>query len=196
MGASVSCTSACLPPGASYLPGFISPDEEAALVSRLDAGEWDSELRRRVQHFGYRYDYKSRMVTAEAYMGPLPAWLEPLGEQLAAEGLFDSAPDQVIANEYLPGQGISAHVDCVPCFGDGIVSLSLLSPCEMVFRQRASGTRLALGLEPRSALLLRGAARYDWSHEIPARKSDSIDGRKIARSRRISLTFREVIRAG
>lgn len=50
-------------------------------------------------------------------------------------------------------------------------------------------------LEPRSVMVLKDVARYKWTHEIPARKSDVIDGGKVERSRRISLTFRKVIRA-
>lgn len=195
MGALLSDTSAGLPPGAVCLAGFISPSEEAALVGHLDGGEWSLELKRRVQHFGYRYDYRARAVTEDAYLGALPDWLRPLNARLAAAGFAGGAPDQVIANEYMPRQGISAHVDCVPCFDDTIVSISLLSRCEMVFRHRPSGATRAIILEPRSALVLTGAARYDWSHEIPARKSDMIDGRKIERGRRISLTFRKVVRS-
>ncbi|MCZ4290339.1 alpha-ketoglutarate-dependent dioxygenase AlkB [Hoeflea alexandrii] len=191
----MSDTSADLPPGAVCLAGFISPSEEAALVGHLDGGEWNSELRRRVQHFGYRYDYRARAVTAEAFLGALPAWLASLSERLAAAGFAGGVPDQVIANEYLPGQGISAHVDCVPCFDDTIVSISLLSRCEMVFRHRPSGATRAIILEPCSALVLTGAARYEWTHEIPARKSDIVEGRKVQRSRRISLTFRKVVRS-
>jgi len=185
--------SADLPPGVIYHSGFISPDEEAVLVSRLDAGEWNTELKRRVQHFGYRYDYKARSVTTDAYLGPLPKWLEDLGGRLVAEGHFVHLPDQVIANEYLPGQGICAHVDCVPCFDDTIVSLSLLSHCEMVFRDKRTRAKLAILLEPRSTVVLAGPARYDWTHEIPARKSDVLNGRKVDRARRVSLTFRKVL---
>ncbi|WP_236770608.1 hypothetical protein [Agrobacterium tumefaciens] len=45
-------------------------------MAMLDAGEWNTELKRRVQHFGYRYDYKARAITADAYLSKLPAWLE------------------------------------------------------------------------------------------------------------------------
>lgn len=183
-----------LPPGASYFPSFISSSEEAALVDQLDSGEWDTDIKRRVQHFGYRYDYKARSVTSDSYLGPLPDWLLHLGNRLMVAGVFNSLPDQVIANEYLPGQGISAHVDCVPCFNDTIVSVSLLSQCEMVFRDKRSDAKLAVILEPGSAVLMAGTARYEWTHEIPARKSDGIEGVKVERSRRVSLTFRKVVR--
>ena len=97
-------------------------------------------------------------------------------------------------NEYRPGQGISAHVDCEPCFGPVIASLSLGGSAQMVFRKRSTGERRSVILEPAMLLILSGEARYDWTHEIPARKSDVIDGVRQQRTRRVSLTFRTVTR--
>ena len=186
---------AALPPGVAYISDVLSREEEQAINDRLDAGEWSNTLKRRVQHFGYLYDYRARTVTADAYLGELPAWLETVAERLVTGGYFTDLPDQVIANEYFPGQGISAHVDCVPCFDDTIMSISLLSQCEMIFRERSGSRSLAVLLHPPSGILLKGAGRYDWTHEIPARKSDVVDGAKVERGRRISLTFRKVTRA-
>ncbi len=182
-----------LPPDITYLPDFISSAEEAELVHHLDAGNWSRELKRQVQHFGYRYDYKARRVTPGSYLGPLPGWIGPLAQKLTGGGHFADTPDQVIANEYMPGQGISAHVDCEPCFGPVVASLSLLSPCEMVFRKLGSERKKGVILEPRSLVILSGEGRYGWTHEIPARKSDVIDGVRHLRSRRVSLTFRTTI---
>ncbi|MGK9052240.1 alpha-ketoglutarate-dependent dioxygenase AlkB [Neorhizobium petrolearium] len=182
-----------LPPGVRYFGHFLSAEEEAAITARLDAGEWSNALKRRVQHFGYLYDYKARTITADAYLGELPGWLEVLAQRLVAEGYCEDLPDQVIANEYFPGQGIAAHIDCVPCFSDTVISISLLSQCEMIFRRPQGPEMVGVLLHPRSCISLRGGGRYDWTHEIPARKSDIVNGVKIARSRRISLTFRKVI---
>lgn len=182
-----------LPPGIIYFDGFLSQEEEAAVADRLDAGVWSTDLKRRVQHFGFRYDYKARAITADAYIGPLPSWLGVFAERLATAGYCRDLPDQIIANEYLPGQGISAHVDCVPCFDDIIVSISLLSTCEMVFRELRGPAACSVLLQRRSGVLLRDSGRYGWTHEIPARKSDIVNGVKTARGRRISLTFRKVI---
>jgi alkylated DNA repair dioxygenase AlkB len=98
--------------------------------------------------------------------------------------------DQVIVNDYAPGQGISAHVDRLPCFGPVVAAISLGSTCEMVFQHLATTARAALILEPLSVLIMAGEARSAWSHAIPARRSDIIDGVRVARSRRVSLTFR------
>ncbi|WP_246665861.1 alpha-ketoglutarate-dependent dioxygenase AlkB [Agrobacterium sp. DE0009] len=104
--------------------------------------------------------------------------------------------DQIIANEYFPGRGISAHVDCIPRFDDAIGSISLLSACEMFSRSARTGTCAVLQprvLQPRSGGLPTDSGRFDWTHEVSARKSDIVTGVRTVRSRRISLTFRKVI---
>ena len=111
--------------GLIYLPEFVSMPEQETLLKTIDDCPWDTSLRRRVQHYGYRYDYKARRVTPEMYLGVLPDWLGRIAQRLRNEGLIAQTPDQVIVNEYAPGQGIAAHVDCEPCFGHRIFSLSL-----------------------------------------------------------------------
>lgn len=181
-----------LPSGLKYLPDFVSGEEALYLVDKIDAQPWRSDLKRRVQHYGYRYDYKARQTREEDYLGPLPPFLQVLAERLTHAGHFGSIPDQVIVNEYMPGQGISAHVDCRPCFGGVIASLSLLSPCIMRLENRKISQQVDLTLEPGSLLVLSGEARHVWTHAIPARKSDIVNGQKQPRSRRLSLTFREM----
>ncbi len=178
--------------GLTYISDFITKDEEHSLIAEIDAQPWLNDLKRRVQHYGYKYDYQARTVTSDAYLGVLPAWLSPPTGRLS-EAIFSNTPDQAIVNEYLPGQGISAHVDCVPCFADTIASLSLASSAIMQFTHSKTGEREELYLKERSLIVLSDAARYEWQHAIPARKSDVIEGFKIERSRRISLTFRNVI---
>lgn len=180
-------------PGLRYLPDFIDVETEAALLDTIDQQPWLNDLKRRVQHYGWRYDYKARGITQDLRIGVIPDWLAGLCERLSAEGIFSHAPDQVIINEYLPGQGISAHVDCVPCFGDTIASLSLGSACVMDFIHATTSAKQSLLLEPRSMLALSDDARHHWQHAIPARKTDKWQGQAIPRARRVSLTFRTVI---
>lgn len=196
------------PDGLAYVPGFVSIDEELRLLASIDAVPWLTSLKRRVQHYGYRYDYKARRVDASMYLGPLPQWGAELADRLVAQGLMPQRPDQMIINEYLPGQGISRHVDCIPCFGPVICSISLGCACEMVLRSNvglrdfgmpagAAPQILEHTLEARSALVLGGDARYRWSHEIPGRLKDRLpDGSVRLRVRRVSLTFRTVVQTG
>jgi alkylated DNA repair dioxygenase AlkB len=184
--------SVSLPPGARLIRDFVSEQAAKRLLAAIDASTWRADLKRRVQHYGWRYDYRERRVTNDMRLGPLPEWLLPAAEAVGGLPEFDRRPDQVIVNEYLPGQGISAHVDCEPCFGPAVASLSLGGEVEMLFRQRASGERRGLILKPAKLLILSGEARYEWTHEIPARKSDVIEGSRQIRTRRVSLTFRTV----
>lgn len=177
--------------GLSCISNWIAPDRESELISLIDQQPWIADLKRRVQHYGYRYDYKARNVTRDLYLGALPDWLQPLAQKLASDGLFQAVPDQVIINEYQPGQGISPHIDCIPCFGKTIASLSLCSPCVMDFCK--STEKHSLMLERRSLLVLSDSARYEWQHGIAGRKTDKHDGQIISRTRRLSLTFRNII---
>lgn len=186
-------------PPISGLANFDAWTDEAGaaeLLGKVDAGSWLLDLKRRVQHFGYRYDYRARTVSFSDHLGALPDWLSCLGQHLVRDGIFDRLPDQVIVNEYLPGQGISPHVDCIPCFGETIAIVSLGGSIAMNFRHSATDECHEMILRPGSLLSLSGQARYDWKHEIPARKSDVISGARVPRSRRVSLTFRTVISSG
>lgn len=189
----LSATASANIPGLRYLPDFIDAETEAALLTIIDQQPWLDDLKRRVQHYGWRYDYKARGITQDLRIGAIPDWLDGLCQRLRAEGIFPRTPDQVIINEYQPGQGISAHVDCVPCFGDTIASLSLGSACVMGFSHVTTGEKQSHLLEPRSLLVLSDDARYHWQHAIPARKSDKWYSETIPRARRISLTFRTVL---
>ncbi|MEM9734693.1 MAG: alpha-ketoglutarate-dependent dioxygenase AlkB [Pseudomonadota bacterium] len=181
-----------LPNGVTLHPSFVDASRERELLDLIDNAVWDNTLKRRVQHYGWRYDYRARKVLPGDYLGPLPIWLQSEAARLRETGLFAQVPDQAIINEYLPGQGISAHIDCEPCFGDQIASLSLGSRCCMTFQNHSDGQRIDITIPPQSLLLLQGEGRSQWSHAIPARKSDMIDGARHMRHRRVSITFRTV----
>lgn len=124
----------------SSLPDFINDTEEGRLLNIIDAQPWLNDLRRRMQHYGYRYDYKARSVSHDLYLGALPDWLAGYADRLHGEGLFRQRPDQVIVNEYQPGQGIAPHIDYVPCFDETIASFSLGSSCMMDFTRDGQKT--------------------------------------------------------
>lgn len=179
--------------GLQYIPNFIDAKTEAILIKSIDTLPWLTDLKRRVQHYGWRYDYKARNVTSDLRIGALPGWLQCHAEKLQQTGCFSAIPDQVIINEYQPGQGISAHIDCVPCFAESISIISLGSSCVMDFTNSKTSKKVSLLLEPCSLLVLASDARYSWQHAIAGRKSDKYQGQIIKRTRRISLTFRKVI---
>jgi alkylated DNA repair dioxygenase AlkB len=180
-------------PGLTYVPDYIAPDAATVLLQQIDQQPWDATLRRRVQHYGYRYDYQARAITSPLRAAAFPTWLQDLACRLHQDGFATALSDQVIVNEYLPGQGIATHIDCIPCFGATILSLSLGAGCEMRLTNPAAKAVASLWLAPGSLLVLRDAARYQWMHGIPARKSDRYAGQRVPRQRRVSLTFRTVL---
>ena len=126
---------------------------------------------------------------------------------------------QVIINHYLPGEGITPHVDLLDRFGDGIIGVSMGSGCVMRFEkvryddglddedvdgaQRQWDVYLPSG----SVYVMTEEARYEWTHGIEKRKEDWVEsgtgcaaltgteleagtGRQIPRSVRVSITFR------
>ena len=52
--------------GLDYISDFIDEAIEAELLKTIDAQPWKHDLKRRVQHYGYAYDYKAKNVTADS----------------------------------------------------------------------------------------------------------------------------------
>jgi alkylated DNA repair dioxygenase AlkB len=170
-------------PGLTYLCEYITEREEADLTKAIDAEPWDESWDRRRQPYGVSYG------RSKGERRLIPAWGQSLADRLHADGIGDRPFDQMLINEYVPGQGISFHRDYDP-FDRTVVSLSLLSPCVMDFRHVETRERHSMLLEPRSLLVLTDEARYDWEHGIARRKTDRWQGDLLPRRRRLSVTFR------
>ena len=176
-------------PGLLFMAKFVSSTEQIAILNEIDGRQWITDLKRRVQHYGYRYDYRARRVDPSMFVGKLPDFAKKLATRLYEKSLVPKIPDQMIINEYLPGQGISAHVDCEPCFESHIVTISLGWAYEMDLIALNDDRHVSMLLPIGSALVFTGDARRLWKHQIRARKSDN----GVPRNRRVSLTFRNVI---
>ena len=180
--------------GLSYKSEFITDSEQDELIKKIDDQPWLNDLRRRVQHFGYKYDYKARRIDKSMKIADLPDWMMTYAKKLYDKNIFPDIPDQVIVNEYIPGQGIASHIDCEPCFSDTVASLSLISRCVMNLTDKDKpDTVYDYLLEPRSLIILQNDARFQWMHGIKPLKNDKYFEKVIPRERRISLTFRKVI---
>jgi len=160
---------------------FVTEDEESVMLKTIDAQSWDVTIRRRTQHYGRRFDYHKKTVGDDAT--PLPEDLRiPLVQRLctAQPALVpwlnaDASCIQCTINEYVPGIGIASHVDTHSAFEDGIASLTLGGGCAFRLQRASDGADLSIWLPPRSLLILRGAARYQWKHSISGRKFDRVE---------------------
>ena len=172
-------------PGLTLVPNIIHCETEASLIKHIEEGKWTpmhntSRARpaREVQQYGHIYNYQTRGLSGYVQ---IPNWLYDIAEQLSLP-----KPDNVIINKYEPGEGITAHTDS-NCFGPIIASLSLRASITMVLKFHKDAHEY--NLEPRSLLKLEDVARYKYTHEIPARKSDN----GVKRQKRYSITFRTVV---
>lgn len=180
--------------GLRLYPDFIDHRTEKSLIEHIDSSQWLNDLSRRVQHYGFKYDYRARKIDNSFYLGKLPNWLNEVAKSIFDKSFIDFIPDQAIINEYESGQGIAPHIDCEPCFGDTIISLSLGSSCIMNFEKEPhSKNKTEIFVEPRTLLVMKEESRYNWYHGISPRKTDKFNGEAIKRYRRISITFRKII---
>ena len=181
-------TTAVEPPAGLVLRDeVVPPGEERDLLDVFEALEMHEirmhgqAARRTARHYGLSYDYGAR----EPRPGePMPEWLLPLRERCA--GLAGLAADDLVealVQRYPAGATIGWHRDA-PAFGV-VVGVSLGSACRMRFRRGGAGAREVheIWLEPRSAYVLAGAARWSWQHSIPPTPAE-----------RWSVTFRSLRR--
>jgi alkylated DNA repair dioxygenase AlkB len=174
------------PDGFVYAHDVISAEVEREVIEAVRALPFrEFEFhgytgKRRVVSFGWRYDFAERTLHKADDM---PPFLVRLRETAAAvAGLPPEALQHVLVTEYGAGAGIGWHRD-KDVFGE-VVGISLLSPCTFRLR-RPLGTgweRVSVTAEPRSAYVLRGPARTEWEHSIPA--VDAL---------RYSITYRNLI---
>jgi len=179
--------------GLTLLNEVITEEEAKDIVKEIDSDSWDEEIwSRRVKNFGYTYSYRKKGVDLTINTRPVPPWLKNLIDKIILlDQIKPFVPDQVIVNEYLAGQGIKPHIDSVTDWAECIISLSLLSGVKMGFTNITTHKKIHKYLNPRSLLILKEDARYQWKHSIELKTSDLIDGKEIPRSRRVSITFRK-----
>ncbi len=161
-----------MPEGFHHWPDFISELEEAALLEAISGLEFKPfEFRghlgnRRVVSFGWRYDFNDSRLKPAA---EIPAFLLPVRERAAQEaGIASAQIEHAMITEYSPGAAIGWHRDR-SLFGE-VIGVSLAAPCTFRFRRKTGQKwdRASIILDPRSAYVLRGPARNDWEHSIPA----------------------------
>jgi alkylated DNA repair dioxygenase AlkB len=161
------------PPGFSYFPNFLTEEEEERLLKAVTTVELHTflfqgfEAKRKVESFGYDYNFDKRSITKGR---ELPPQFNFLVEKVAAF-LLIATDDlaEVLVTEYPPGSVINWHRDAPPF--DVIVGISLLSDCKFRLRpyDKAKQDRksiVTLPVSRRSLYVLQGEARSEWEHSI------------------------------
>jgi alkylated DNA repair dioxygenase AlkB len=174
------------PAGLVYRPELLTRPEEGELLARFDALDFHEIVmkgvvaRRTAVRYGFLYDYARRLPTAGA--DPIPPWLDPYRDRAAAlAGLEGENLVQALLQRYPPGAPIGWHRDS-PSF-EVVVGISLGSAARLRLRRGSGEAREVYEqlLEPRSAYVLGGDARWRWEHHVPP-----------AKELRYSITFRSL----
>ncbi len=176
--------------GLTLIENYINEEEEINLIDFINNQSWNTTLKRLTQHYGYNYNYKSSKTN---YIGELPNVYQKCISKLLNDKYISERPDQIIINRYLPGEGISAHIDKPTIFKNKIYSLSLGSGCTMIFENKDNNEIKNIYIPPKTLLIMEDDSRYKYTHSIKSIKSDIVNNNKIKRKTRYSITFRNMI---
>ena len=177
-------------PGLIVYPDFINQSMEDQLMREIDSQTWIVDYDRRLQYYGYRNELE-KPYDLIPFPIPFPPLIKKLSEEIVERNILVSQPDQVIINEYVPGEGIRPHKDR-NYFENQICGVNLGSGCIMRFIKVSGGDVVDVEVPRRSLYVMQDEARYKWKHAIPPRKKDNIDGNLKHRERRLSITYRKV----
>jgi alkylated DNA repair dioxygenase AlkB len=171
-----------MPGGFLYHEGFLSVQEEEDLLRQfedLNFQHFDFHgyiAKRRIVEYGLEYDFSSRQASATH---SIPGFLDSYKDRAAA--LAALKPEDIVEaviTEYPEGAPIGWHRD-VPHF-ETVIGISLKNSCRLRFKPlKTEGKIASFVLQPRSAYVISGAARWKYQHSIAAVKA-----------LRYSITFR------
>lgn len=180
-----------VPKGLVVIPEYVSVAEEEALITAIDSEAWDTTIRRRVQHYGFQFEYSKLTVDTERPVKPFPPKCDELTHR---SELSDHGFNQLTINEYVPGIGIASHCDTHSSFTDIIAVVSLGGPINMDFVSDCGSKKVSVEIPNRSLYIMSGDSRYGWRHGVASRKTDrDVEGYLRSRGRRISLTWRNCV---
>ncbi|PMD90497.1 alpha-ketoglutarate-dependent dioxygenase AlkB [Siphonobacter sp. BAB-5405] len=177
-------------PGLFLYPDFIDEAREAQLVHEIDHQTWIVDYKRRLQYYGYRNEL-DKPYDLIKFPVEMPSLIYQLSKEIVEQHILLHQPDQVIINEYEPGEGIKPHKDR-NYYDNQICGVNLGSGCIMRFIRGKNLEVIDVEIPRRSLYVMQDEARLKWKHAIPPRKKDVVDGQIQHRERRVSITYRKV----
>jgi alkylated DNA repair dioxygenase AlkB len=177
-------------PGLYLYPDFIDEAREEQLLKEIDSQIWIVDYLRRLQYYGYRNEL-DKPYDLIPFPVAMPLLMQELGREMVEKKILLMQPDQVIVNEYVPGEGIKPHRDR-SYYENQICGVNLGSGCILRFIRGMNEEVMDIEIPRRSIYVMQDDARKKWKHAIPPRKKDKVDGNVKHRERRVSITFRKV----
>lgn len=153
-------------PGLWYIPHYLSNDTIKSIEKKINKIKFEpitnSPNSRLVAHFGYRYSYDRSGVQP---VDPIPIDLSNLVSMndinnIIGEKIISKEFDQLIINEYKPGQQISFHTDHTKQFGPIIACITIGESVPIKFK---NGNNIKeINIETGSIYIMTCESRYQW----------------------------------
>ena len=161
------------PDGFTYLPDFITEEEERWLLAEVQKIDLHTfvfqgyEAKRKVASFGYDYSFENRAL---AKGKDIPAAFETLLQKTATlAGVPVASIAELLVTEYPVGSVINWHRDAPPL--DLIAGISLNADCTFRLRpqeksKQGRGSIISFPVRRRSLYIMQGVSRSEWQHSI------------------------------
>ena len=169
----------------------ITLDQETGCLHVVEGIQnCDTTTRRKLRHFGFSHDARGKNVQPS---DPIPENIVPIMGQ-CQRFLRDNGIDEVLNQcsiaDYPPSVGIKDHGENF-LLGKVVVIVNLLAtvPVQFSLLDDRGGERATILLERWSFIALTG---HKNKHGICSSELDGKAGERVARPRRVSLTFRSV----
>jgi alkylated DNA repair dioxygenase AlkB len=193
-------------PGLFFIQSILSESEETELLADMALAPGHIMPHApHAQEYGWKYSrpVSTIQLTPEYNLGELPGWMTRLWTTCVSrvsmpaevQAVAHLLPDHGIVNRYKPGGGCAAHVDHKTFWGTWVLGVSLQSGCMLEMRREsepADSTPLNIWLPARSAYVFTGDSRFKWTHAIAPVLFDTLNGERIERGDRTSVTLRTI----
>ncbi|KAF5284204.1 hypothetical protein FQR65_LT00204 [Abscondita terminalis] len=172
--------------GLTVYEDFLTDNDEASILSEIEPY---------LQNLHYEFDHWDDAIHGYRETERLqwtPENSKILDRVRAVAFTSDVTPLKFVHILDLNKQGyIKPHIDSTRFCGDTITGLSLLTDCIMKLVHDTSKELYAnILLKRRSLYVMKGAARFDYTHEILANDHSMFKGARIEKDRRISVICR------
>lgn len=195
-----------IPPTVFYIPNFITRDEESHIIKNVYSvpkPKWTFLSNRRLQDYG-GVPHEKGMIAEN-----IPSWLQVYMDKVDELNVFEGKKaNQVLINEYLPGQGIMPHTDG-PIFSPTITTITCGSHTILEFWENNEYRKKVcdLLLERCSLVIIKNDMYAKYLHSICEVATDVISSScanllncgvkysindTLKREIRVSLTIRNV----
>lgn len=172
-------------PGLSYYDNFITKEEEEYLLDYLSNIEYSNEFSRATKYYGYNYSHKKTQSDANEFIGNIPKTLNIIFNKLEIEY------NQLVVEKVPVNSQYSFPVHS-KIFANNIMTISIGGNCVANFENKLMDKESEILIKRRSLMVISNDCRKEWSYRINSNKTHMFNYKKVKRSDRYTLTFKNI----